>query len=297
MTVKLYPVKLPELARNRKKIMTLYVNSEKIDEKHIQAEVTKLRPDYERVFADKPADERQKQLYEWSRENVIEAVLLRQAASKDQKGVPSEGIDKAYERFIKQNGDKNGNEEQARAEIAQQLRLERLIKKVTAGAKEPSEKDIRRYYDKNADRFTIGESVRVSHIVKHHKPRVDGDDMKSQMQQILEKLRGGADFGKVAGKHSHCPENGGDLGYFCRGRMVPEFENVVFAMEPGQISDVFETEFGYHIAMVTDKKPATVCPLKDVREVIVRELTEQARQKAVEKFIDAQKAKAVIEEK
>ena len=69
------------------------------------------------------------------------------------------------------------------------------------------------------------------------------------------------------------------------------------AKDHGIMSGVCETEFGYHIARVTDKKPATVCPMKDVREVIVRELTEQARQKAVEKFIDAQKAKAVIEEK
>jgi parvulin-like peptidyl-prolyl isomerase len=68
-------------------------------------------------------------------------------------------------------------------------------------------------------------------------------------------------------------------------------------MEVGTVSDVFKTEFGYHIAKVTDKKPATACPLEDVREVIVRELTEQARQKAVEKFIDREKAKALIEEK
>jgi len=297
LTAKLYPVKLPELARKRKKIMTLYVNGEKIDEKHIQAEVEKLRPDYERVFADKPADERQKQLYEWSRENVIEAVLLRQAARKDRDQIPSEAIDKAYKQFVKQNGDKSADEEQVKAEIAERMGVEELMNSVTGNVKKPSEKDIRKYYDRNIKRFTMGEMVRASHIVKHHKSGVDGDDMKSQMQQILGELRDGADFGKVAGEHSHCPENGGDLGYFPRGSMVAEFEDVVFAMEVGGVSDVFKTEFGYHIAKVTDKKPATVCPLEDVREVIERELTEQARQKALEKFIDSQKAKAVIEEK
>ena len=121
--------------------------------------------------------------------------------------------------------------------------------------------------------------------------------MKSRMQEILNELRSEADFGEMARKHSDCPENGGDLGYFGRGRMVAEFENVVFAMEPGQISDVFKTEFGYHIAVVTDKKPDMPCPLEDVRELIVRELKAQAGQKALEKFIDREKAKAVIEEK
>jgi len=277
--------------------MTLYVNSEKIGEEAIQAEVQKLRPEYERVFSDHPEAERKKQLYEWSRENVIEAALLRQAANKDEKAVPSEEIDRAYEQFVSQNGDKSGNEKQVKSEIAQQLRLERLIKKVTAGAKEPTEKDIQRYYDKNADRFTISESVRASHIVKHHKPDVNTDETKSQMQEILNKLHNEADFGEMASKHSDCPENGGDLGYFARGKMVAEFEDVVFAMEPGQISDVFETEFGCHIAMVTDKKPAIPCPLEDIREVIVQELRVQVGQKALEKFIDAQKVKAVIEEK
>ncbi len=276
--------------------MTLYVNGEKIDEKHIQAEVEKLRPDYERVFADKPADERQEQLYEWSRENVIEAVLLRQAAHKGQN-IPSEAIDKVYEQFVRQNGGKSSDKEQVKKEIAEKMGVEGLINRITGDVKEPSEKDIRKYYDTNAGRFTMGEMVRASHIVKHHKPGVDGEEVKNQMQQILEKLRDGADFGKVAGEHSSCPDNGGDLGYFPRGSMVAEFEDVVFGMEVGAVSDVFKTEFGYHIAKVVDKKPATTCPLEDVREVIVRELTEQTRQKAVEKFIDAQKAKAVIEEK
>jgi peptidyl-prolyl cis-trans isomerase C/foldase protein PrsA len=276
--------------------MMLYVNGEKIAEEAIGAEAEKLRPDYERVFADKPADERQKQLYEWSRENVIEAVLLRQAAGKKQN-IPSEAIDKVYEQFVRQNGGKSDNEQKVKAEIEQRLRVEGLIKKVTGNVKEPCEKDIRKYYDKNADRFTMPEMIRASHIVKHHKPDADGDDMKSRMQQILNELRNKADFGRMARKHSDCPENAGDLGYFGRGRMVAEFEDVVFAMEPGQISDVFRTEFGYHIAMVTDKKPAMPCPLEDVREVIVQELNAQAKQKALEKFIDTQKAKAVIEEK
>jgi len=277
--------------------MMLYVNGEKIDEEAIQAEVEKLRPDYERVFADKPADERKKQLYEWSRENVIEAVLLRQAARKGQKEILSEAVDRAYEQFVKQNGDKNADEEQVKAEIAEQMCVERLVTRITRNVKQPSEKEIRRHYDKNSKRFTIGEMVRASHIVKNHRPDVDGDDMKSQMQQILGRLRNEADFGEMARKHSDCPENGGDLGYFGRGRMVAEFEDVVFAMEPGQISDVFKTEFGYHIAVVTDKKPEMPCPLEDVRELIVRELTAQAKQKALEKFIDREKAKAVIEEK
>ncbi len=277
--------------------MTMYVNGEKIDEKHIQAQVEKLRPDYERVFTDKSDDERQKQLYEWSRENVIESVLLQQAARKNLDRVPSEAVDKVYEQFVKQNGGKSDNEQEVKAEIAERMSTEGLISSITGDVKEPSEKEIRKFYDADTDRFTMPEMVRASHIVIHHDPKVEDEQVKKQMQGILEKLRDGADFGKIAGEHSSCPDNGGDLGYFPRGNMVAEFEDVVFDMEVGAVSEVFKTEFGYHIAKLTDKKPPTVCPLEDVREVIVRELTEQAKQKALEKFIDREKAKAAIEEK
>jgi hypothetical protein len=170
--------------------MALYINGEKIDEKHIQAEVEKLRPDYERVFADKPADERQKQLHEWSRENVIEAVLLRQAVRKGQN-IPSEAIDKVYEQFVRQNGGKSSDKEHVKKEIAERMGVEGLINRITGDLKEPSEKDVRKYYDTNADRFTMGEMVRASHIVIHHDPTVKDKQVKNQMQQILEKIRDG----------------------------------------------------------------------------------------------------------
>ncbi len=79
--------------------------------------------------------------------------------------------------------------------------------------------------------------------------------------------------------------------------MVPEFENVVFAMQPGEISDVFQSPFGYHIAKVFEKKAAIPCTLEQVREVIVKELRQQGHQKALVVFIDAEKVKAAIEEK
>ncbi|MHC5060489.1 MAG: peptidylprolyl isomerase [Planctomycetota bacterium] len=277
--------------------MAVYVNGEKIDEKHIQAQVEQLRPDYERTFADQPADEQQKQLYEWSRENVIEAVLLQQAARKNLGRVPSETVDKMYEQYVKQNGGKTDDEKKVKAEIAERMSVEGLISTITGDVKGPSEKEIRKFYDADIDRFTMPEMVRASHIVIHHDPNVEDEKVKEQMQDILEKLRNGADFGKVAGEHSNCPDNGGDLGYFPRGNMVVEFEDVVFSMEVGAVSEVFKTGFGYHIAKVTDKRPAMVCPLEDVREVIVRKLTEQYQQKALEKFIDAEKARATIEEK
>ncbi len=287
--------------------MTLYVNGEEVDAQRITDEADKLRPQHDATFADMPQDERERQLMEWSRENVIEAVLLRQAAKRDIGAVDDDTVEATLSQMIEQSGSpeqfyrKMGlspdDRERVKGEIAERIQLERLIERITTRASAPTEKEIRRYYEKHGDRFTIPEMVRAAHIVKHLKPIDDPEQLKGQMDAIRSEIGDQTDFGAVAAKHSECPENGGDLGFFARGQMVQEFEDVVFNMKSGQVSGVFQTEFGYHIAKVLDRKPQVPCPIDEVRPVIVRELTEQARQKAIEKFVDAEKDKAAIEEK
>lgn len=270
-------------------------------------EAEKLRPQYESVFADMDADEREKQLADWSRENVIEGVLLRQAALKDPEELPDEAVEGVYQNMIEQSGGKEQfyqqvglNQDQAdrvKKDIAERMRLERLIGKITSETSEPSEKEIRKYYDKNTERFTIPEMIRAAHVVKHLKPIDDPDKVEAEMKEIRAEMTEDTDFAQIAAKHSECPDNGGDLGFFARGQMVQQFDDIVFGMEVGAVSDVFQTEFGFHIAKVLEKKPSIPCPLDEVREVIVKELTEQAHQQAIERFVDAEKEKAKIEDK
>lgn len=286
--------------------MALYVNGEEVDLQRIIDEADKLRPQHDATFTDMPQDERQQQLMDWSRENVIEAVLLRQAALRDIGPIDDQTIEATLRQMIEQSGGqeqffsrmglKSDQRDRVKQDIAERLRLERLIQRISDKSPAPTEKEIRRYYEKNADRFTIPEMVRAAHIVKHLKPIDDPDRLRSEMDAIRSQIGANTDFASLATKHSECPENGGDLGFFARGQMVREFEEVVFGMRPGQVSAVFQTEFGYHIAKVLDRKPPVPCPIDEVRPVIVRELAEQARQKVIEKFVDAEKEKAAIEE-
>ncbi len=287
--------------------MALYVNGEKIADKEIEAEMEKLRPDYERVFVEQSPAEQEKQLREWSRENVIEAVLMRQAARNDAEPVPAEVVEQAFQALVEEQGGMDKlfenlgtsfeSEEQLKKDIEQRLRLERLLAKVNDEAGEPNEKEIRNYYESHIDKFTFPETVRASHIVKHITPDVEPEQARQELDKVLIELENGADFIELAQKHSDCPDRGGDLGFFARGQMVERFEDVVFDMQIGDISDVFETEFGIHIATVTDKKPSVPCPIEDVQDVVVRELKQEMQQKAIEKFVDAEKEKAIIEEK
>jgi peptidyl-prolyl cis-trans isomerase D len=130
--------------------------------------------------------------------------------------------------------------------------------------------DVQRYYDDNAERYTTPEQVRASHILLKTEGKDDAA-VKKQAEDLLAKAKGGADFAQLATKFSEDDESkvkGGDLDYFGKGRMVPEFEKAAFTLQPGQISDLVKSQFGYHIIKVVDKKPATKRTLDEVRAQI-----------------------------
>lgn len=290
--------------------MALFINGEEIDEKLIIAESERLGPHYEQVFAsddEKEKEHLQKQLLEWSRENVIERVILRQVAMKEVVGVDDAMIEERYDQIVEQSG---GEEEflkshdlkpedvsRIKADIEKDLKVQTMIQRITDTAPAPTKKQIRHYFEEHKDRFTVPEMVKASHIVKHADPNGDIEKDRKELEDVLKEIKEKDNFAEMAGKYSSCPENGGDLGFFPRGQMVPEFDDVVFAMKAGQISEVFQTQFGLHIAKVTEKAKSIPCKLGDVTEVIEKELLQQAQQKEIEKFVDAEKEKATIEDK
>ena len=287
--------------------MALYVNGVEIDGKEIEAEIERLRPEYERVFVDQPADEKKKQLADWSRENVIERELIKQAAAKDTVVLADGAVDNAYEALLEQAGGKaefyknaglgEDQEGQVKADIESRMKLEQLMERVASDVREPSQKEIEKHYHDNLEKYTIPEMIRAAHIVKHPNEEGDIELIKQEMQEVLSEIREKNNFEELAVKLSDCPDNAGDLGYFPRGQMVQAFEDVVFEMQPGDVSEVFQSEFGFHIAKVSERKPSVACPIGDVTEVIKKELRQSAGQKAVEKFIDSERAKAKIEDK
>src|SRR5262245_54123968 len=140
--------------------------------------------------------------------------------------------------------------------------------------------DIERYYNDNIEQYTTPEQVRASHVLF----RTEGKDdaaIKAKAEEVLKQARSGADFAALAKQYSDDEanaKNGGDLDYFGRGRMVPQFDQVAFAMEPGQISDLVKTEYGYHIIKLTDKKAGTSRSLDDVRQQITEQLLSERAQ-------------------
>jgi peptidyl-prolyl cis-trans isomerase D len=140
--------------------------------------------------------------------------------------------------------------------------------------------DIDRAYNSNIEQYSTPEQVRASHILL----KTEGKDeaaVKTAAEDVLKQAKGGADFAALAKKYSEDEsnaKNGGDLDYFGRGKMVPEFDQAVFAMEPGQISDLVKTQYGYHVIKLVDKKAGSTRPLADVRQQINDQLAFQRAQ-------------------
>ena len=219
-------------------------------------------------------------------------MVMMQAAAKMDAEIPAEQIDEAFEEVKENIGDTP--EDEVRAEIALQIKLDMLMQQAVADVKEPTDKELKAFYSENLEMFVRPEQVRASHIIKHVNPNVDRETAFGEIVEIQNQLNAGTPFEELASQHSDCPDSAGDLGFFERGQMVEEFENVAFAMKVGDISDIFLTDFGYHIVKLNEHVPGGAVPLEDVQEQLSEHLTEQARSQAVEVFIDDLKSKAEI---
>jgi len=284
--------------------MALIVNGEKIEDSAIQQEVERLRPRYEKVFADQDPKEREAQLFDWSKENVVERVLINQEVKNSGDKIPKAEVESVLARLKEQFAGQEQfekefsakDDEKIKERIELQMRVERRLKEVCKGLPEPSQAAIQEYYDKNKEQFKSGEQVRVAHIVKYVNWQTDEETAYNEIKEAHNELKNGTAFEVVVDKYTDCADSGGDLGCVMRGQMVEEFEDVVFNLGVGEVSDVFRTRFGFHVAKVYERKAAVAPSLGEVKGQVVDALKEQMREEAINKFIDRLKSKAKIEE-
>ena len=150
-----------------------------------------------------------------------------------------------------------------------------------------SDDDVKGYYEENRERFMVPEMVRASHILT---------STEEEAKNAEGELQRGADFASVAKQYSKdlTKDRGGDLGYFKKGQMIPEFEKVAFSIKIGDVSNIVKTRFGYHIITVTDKKQAVYREFNEVKDEVRTMLVRDAQRKSFEDFTTTLRAKAKI---
>jgi peptidyl-prolyl cis-trans isomerase C len=191
--------------------------------------------------------------------------------------------------------------EQVKSDARQDMAISKLIEGEIASKVAVKPEQVTDFYTKNPDQFKQGESVRASHILISVPKDADAAtkaQARAKAEQVLKDVKAGGDFAALAKQHSADPgsaANGGDLGFFQQGQMVGPFNDVAFGLAPGAISDLVETDFGFHIIKVAEKKAGRTIPLEEVRPQVEQYLEQRNRQEQTEVFVNGLKMKGKIE--
>ena len=194
----------------------------------------------------------------------------------------------------------NLKESDLKNKITRGLAIEELIQTQIDDKIVISDQESEAFYKGHPEFFKQSEQVKASHIlIKVAKDASDSDKAKAKakIDAVQKKLQDGGDFATLAKEYSEGPSNekGGDLGYFERGQMVKEFEDAAFALKPGEVSGVVETQFGYHLIKVTDKKPESTVAYDEVKGRIVEYLKREKAQQDLQQYIEKLRSASKIE--
>jgi len=191
--------------------------------------------------------------------------------------------------------------DQVRSDARQDMAVSKLIETEIASKIAVRPEQVADFYAKNPDQFTQGESVRASHILIGVPKEADAaarTQARAKADEVLKEVKAGKDFAGLAKQYSSdtgSAANGGDLGLFQQGQMVGPFNDAAFSLAPGAVSDLVETEFGFHIIKVAEKQPARAIPLEEVRPQVEQYLQQVNRQEQTDAFVNGLKAKGKIE--
>jgi len=203
--------------------------------------------------------------------------------------------------FKKMLASRNLTLEQVRSDLRDDITVQKLIEGAIADKVAVTPEQVMDFYKKNPDQFQQPERVRASHIlimVPKDADTAAKTAARGKAAEILKDVKAGKDFAELARQHSQDPgsaQNGGDLGFFQQGQMVGPFNDAAFSLNPGQVSDLVETEFGFHIIKVAEKQAARTVPLDEVRPQLEQYLERVNRQQQTEAFVNGLRAKGKID--
>ena len=243
-------------------------------------------------------------------DQAIGAKLLLERSAQLDLPVSAAEIDAEVAKVIEQVGGEenykkalaaqNVTEKAFRKELEKGARVNKLVNQACSHVAEPTEKEISDFYIVHKHEYVTQPKVLCQHILVKSEEN-DLPEAKSaafeKIREIRERVMNGGDFAEEAKKHSDCPSGreGGSLGWFGPGMMVPEFDKAAFSMKKGEVSDIVQTQFGYHIIYKADEQAGGERTLVEAHDEIRDLLRHQARGKATEEFVNELREAAKIE--
>lgn len=207
---------------------------------------------------------------------------------------------KTEENFKAYLASKRLSESELRKNLRKAIKTDKYLQE--KGIRNPviPEEEIKKYYEQTKGEFQRQEYIKASHIlikVDENASQAEKDVARQKAEKIRAEIVKGKDFAAMAREFSEDGRaaNGGGLGYITRGFMPPEFDRVAFAMNKGDVSEVIQTKFGFHVAKVFDKKPAGIPPYSEMRDFLEKYLQEEASKKKLSSHMEELRRKAKIE--
>jgi len=291
--------------------MAMKINGIEIPEEAVRFEFDRLVKFYSEHMSAEDIKAQMPLLKKKACEQAIGGRLLIDEAHRRQIEVSQEEVDLRLQGFIESAGgpekfdemlkSQNISADLVRESIRQGRRVDMLVDEITQGVEEPTEEQMQAHFEAHRREYRRPDRVQASHILIT--PDSDSEQdravARSRVLEMRESIVEGADFADLAACHSRCPsgqQTGGSLGWVSPGMMVPEFDEALFDMAVGELSDVVETQFGFHIINMTDQEEGGDATYEDVCDRIRDFLIHAARGEAIKCFVDKLKQSAVIEE-
>jgi peptidyl-prolyl cis-trans isomerase SurA len=244
-------------------------------------------------------------------DRLIDEKVLDHEAKKSGVRITSKEVDAVVEDIKRRNQateedlekalQKDGTTLEAyRQTIERTLVRSKLVRWNVKMEAKSDEQSLRNFYEKNIDRYRAGESFHPAHIlltVPSGATEGEVQEIRRKCQQILDRIKKGADFGEMALLYSQdsSARFGGDLGYFKRGEIVPVLEQAIVHLKVGEVSGIVRTDFGFHILKLLDRKEGVPSPFESVKEKVYEDYNTQEWDKAVQAYISSLKKASVIE--
>lgn len=233
-------------------------------------------------------------------QNSIEKGIIADQAAIDNEWTQLKGRYPDDKEFQKELDGLKLTEQVIKDQIKKGLTIEKFINQTFVEKTEIPESEAKAYYDGNPDKFVKPESVRASHILIKVEEKADEAQKKAartEIEKIQAKVKAGEDFVALAKEFSQCPsaENGGDLGVFTRGQMVEPFEKAAFSLTEGTVSEIVETQFGYHLIKITEKHDADKYSFDEIKVKLIQYLKDNKIKNDVSNLVKGLREKAKVE--
>ena len=190
--------------------------------------------------------------------------------------------------------------EQYKTQIEKRILRTKLVQWSVKVEPKASEKQLRDFYEQNAERYKTPETFRPAHIlfgIPKEAPPEKVQEARKKCQEVLDRIRKGEDFGEMALLYSQDPsaKDRGDLGYFKKGELLPTFEKELNRLRVGEVGGIIRTEFGFHLIKLLDRRGGTPMPFEEAKARVERECFQSEMDRAVRRFITSLKEKSVID--